>query len=193
MPFTLEWSGADELLRKMDKLPDKAAKIAAEALYEGADVMADAVSRAVQGIATEEFHYAKGGETRMPSPEEKAIVMNQRRGVSKFKNNGTVISTKVGVSSDGYSKITWNHAKSGTRTKYKIGMGGKMTGSQSQEGKSSGLSAKPVAVIINSIEHGTSFMKKQPFMRKAIQQTKGAAMAAIEAGIKKRENELDLD
>ena len=193
MPFTLEWSGADELLRKMDRLPDKAAKIAAEALYEGADVMADAVSRAVQGIATEEFHYAKGGETRMPSPEEKAIVMNQRRGISKFKNNGTVISTKVGVSSDGYSKITWNHAKSGTRTKYKIGLGGKMTGSQSQEGKSSGLSAKPVAVIINSIEHGTSFMKKQPFMRKAIQQTKGAAMAAIDAGIKKRENELDLD
>ena len=193
MPFTLEWSGADELLRKMDKLPDKAAKIAAEALYEGADVMADAVSRAVQGIATEEFHYAKGGETRMPSPEEKAIVMNQRRGISKFKNNGTVISTKVGVSSDGYSKITWNHAKSGTRTKYKIGLGGKATGSQSQEGKSSGLSAKPVAVIINSIEHGTSFMKKQPFMRKAIQQTKGAAMAAIDAGIKKRENELDLD
>lgn len=193
MPFNLEWSGADELLRKMDKLPDKAAKIAAEALYEGADVMADAVSRAVQGIATEEFHYAKGGETRMPSPEEKAIVMNQRRGISKFKNNGTVISTKVGVSSDGYSKITWNHAKSGTRTKYKIGMGGKATGSQSQEGKSSGLSAKPVAVIINSIEHGTSFMKKQPFMRKAIQQTKGAAMAAIDAGIKKRENELDLD
>ena len=193
MPFTLEWSGADELLRKMDRLPDKAAKIAAEALYEGADVMADAVSRAVQGIATEEFHYAKGGETRMPSPEEKAIVMNQRRGISKFKNNGTVISTKVGVSSDGYSKITWNHAKSGTRTKYKIGLGGKATGSQSQEGKSSGLSAKPVAVIINSIEHGTSFMKKQPFMRKAIQQTKGAAMAAIDAGIKKRENELDLD
>lgn len=193
MPFTLEWSGADELLRKMDKLPEKAAKIAAEALYEGADVMADAVSRAVQGIATEEFHYAKGGETRMPSPEEKAIVMNQRRGISKFKNNGTVISTKVGVSSDGYSKITWNHAKSGTRTKYKIGLGGKMTGSQSQEGKSSGLSAKPVAVIINSIEHGTSFMKKQPFMRKAIQQTKGAAMAAIDAGIKKREDELELD
>ena len=193
MPFTLEWSGADELLLKMDKLPEKAAKIAAEALYEGADVMADAVSRAVQGIATEEFHYAKGGETRMPSPEEKAIVMNQRRGISKFKNNGTVISTKVGVSSDGYSKITWNHAKSGVRTKYKVGYGGKATQSQSQEGKSSGLSAKPVAVIINSIEHGTSFMKKQPFMRKAIQQTKGAAMAAIDAGIKKRENELDLD
>ena len=193
MPFTLEWSGADELLRKMDKLPDKAAKIAAEALYEGADVMADAVSRAVQGIATEEFHFARGGETRLPSPEEKAVVMNQRRGISKFKNNGTVISTKVSISSDGYSKIKWNHAKSGVRTKYKVGYGGKATQSQSQEGKSSGTSAKPVAVIINSIEHGTSFMKKQPFMRKAVQQTKGAVMAAIDAGIKKREDELELD
>ena len=193
MPFNLEWSGTDELLRKMDMLPEKAAKIAAEALYEGADVMADAVSRAVQGIATEEFHYAKGGETRLPSPEEKAVVMNQRRGISKFKNNGMVISTKVGISSDGYSKITWNHAKSGVRTKYKIGYGGKMSNSQSQEGKSSGISAKPVAVIINSIEHGTSFMKKQPFMRKAIQQKTGAAMAAIDSGIKKREDELTLD
>ena len=189
MPFTLEWSGADELLRKMDKLPEKAAKIAAEALYEGADVMADAVSRAVQGIATEEFHYAKGGETRMPSPEEKAIVMNQRRGVSKFSNNGTVISTKVGVSSEGYSKITWNHAKTNVRTKYKK----QADGEYARAWRGGGESAKPAAVIINSIEHGTSFMKKQPFMRKAIQQTKGAAMAAIDAGIKKRENELDLD
>ena len=193
MPFSLEWSGTDELLRKMDKLPEKAAKIAAEALFEGADVMADAVSRAVQGIATEEFHYARGGETRMPSPEEKAIVQAQQRGVSKFKNNGTVISTNVGISSKGYSKITWNHAKSGTRTKYKVGAGGKASQTKLHTGKSSGDSAKPVAVIINSIEHGTSFMKKQPFMRKAIQQTKGAAMAAIDAGIKKRENELDLD
>ena len=193
MPFTLEWSGADELLRKMDKLPDKAAKIAAEALYEGADVMADAVSQAVQGIATEAFHYAKGGETRLPSPEEKAIVAGQPRGVSKFENNGTVISTKIGISSDGYAKITWKHAKSGVRTKYKIGYAGKATQSRSQEGKSSGISAKPAAVIINSIEHGTSFMKKQPFMRKAIKQTTGAAMAAIESGIMSREDELTLD
>ena len=36
MPFSVQWDGADELLRKMDKLPEKAAKIAAEALYEGA-------------------------------------------------------------------------------------------------------------------------------------------------------------
>lgn len=189
MPFTIEWSGADELLRRMDQLPDKAAKIAAEALYEGADVMADAVSQAVHGIATETFHYATGGEKRKPSPEEKAIVESQKRGVSDFKNDGTVISTKIGISSEGYSKIKWNHARTKARTKYKKQKDGKYA----QAAHGGGESSKPIAVIINSIEHGTSFMQKQPFMRKAIQQTTGAAMAAIDSGILSREDELTLD
>ena len=36
--------GMDQLYNAFEKLPDKARKIAAEALYEGAGVMADAVS-----------------------------------------------------------------------------------------------------------------------------------------------------
>ncbi len=161
MPFSIQWDGADELLRKMDKLPEKAAKIAAQALYEGAGVMADAVSRAVHGIATEEFRYAKGGRTRLPSPEEKAIVQNAKHGVAKFRNNGAVIQTSIGYQNAGYAKL-----------------GGK---------------TKPVPLIANAIESGTSFMKKQPFMRKAVSQNQGAAIAAVEAGIKAREDELELD
>lgn len=38
---------------------------------------------------------------------------------------------------------------------------------------------KPVAVIANAINSGTSFMKKQPFIRKAISQAKGKATDAI--------------
>ena len=161
MPFSIQWDGADELLRKMDKLPEKAAKIAAEALYEGAGVMADAVSQAVQGIATEEFRYATGGRTRMPSPEEKAIVANAKHGVAKFRNDGTKIQTSIGYQNAGYAML---------------------------KGK-----RKPIPLIANSINHGTSFMKKQPFMRQAISKNQGAAIAAIEAGIKKREDELELD
>ena len=51
----------------------------------------------------------------------------------------------------------------------------------------------PVPLIANSINHGTSFMQKQPFLRKAFSQNQGAAVAAIEAGIKAREDELELD
>ena len=161
MPFSVQWEGADELLRKMDKLPEKAAKIAAEALYEGAGVMADAVSQAVHGIATEKFQYAAGGRKRMPSPEEKAILESAKHGVAKFRNDGTKIQTSIGFDNAGYAELN------GKR--------------------------KPIPLIANSINHGTSFMKKQPFLRKAFSQTQGAAVAAVEAGIKAREDELELD
>ncbi len=51
---------------------------------------------------------------------------------------------------------------------------------------------KPVPLIANAINSGTSFMQKQPFMRKAFSQSKGPATAAIENGIKAREDELDI-
>lgn len=161
MPFSVQWEGADELLRKMDKLPEKAAKVAAQALYEGAGVMADAVSQAVHGIATEDFKYAAGGQKRMPSPEEKAILEGAKHGVAKFKNDGNVIQTSIGFDNSGYANLA-----------------GKTV---------------PVPLIANSINHGTSFMQKQPFLRKAFSQNQGAAVAAIEAGIKAREDELELD
>ena len=161
MPFSIQWEGADELLRKMDKLQEKAAEIAAEALYEGAGVMADAFSQAVHGIATEDFRYAAGGRKRMPSPEEKAILEGAKHGVARFRNDGTRIQTSIGFDNAGYADLN------GKR--------------------------KPIPLIANSINHGTSFMKAQPFLRKAERQNEGAALAAIEAGIRKREEELELD
>ena len=189
MPFSVHWEGCDELLRKMDKLPEKAAKIVKEALYEGAGVMADAVSNAVQGIATEPFKYAKGGHKRKPSPEEKQIIMQSRHGVAKFKNTGLKIQTSVGFQKSGYGRVTWNHARArNSRTLYKQKNGRMVHASQG-----AGASMKPVPLLVNAINSGTSFMEKQPFLRKAFSQNKNAALAAIEAGIKSREDELSLD
>ena len=74
MPFSIKVEGLSELIRKMDQMPEKAADVAALALYDGAGVVADAVSQAVRGIATEPFQYAAGGRKRKASPEEKAII-----------------------------------------------------------------------------------------------------------------------
>ena len=190
MPFTLHVEGMDELIHAMEKLPDKARKIAAEGLYEGAGVVADQVSAAVRGIATAPFKYAKGGTKRLPSPEEKAILMNARHGVAKFRNNGLRIDTSVGFQNSGYGAITWNHAKtSASRTKYKMGGKGKMV----HASQGTGQSMKPVPLIANAINSGTSFMTKQPFLRKAFSKSKGAATAATEGGIKSRLDELSLD
>lgn len=191
MPYSIQVDGFEELLRNFDRLPEKAEEVAAMALYDGAGVMADKVSKEIRGISTEPFKYASGGKKRKPSPEEKAIVANAKHGISKFKKNGLSVNTSVGYGLSGYAKITWNHAKSGNRTKYKVGFGGKAASSVSQEGESSGISAKPVELIVNSINSGTSFMEKQPFLRKAFSQSKKAAEAAIEAGIHKHEDMLD--
>ena len=160
MAFKFEVTGIDELINKMSKLPDKGADIAALALYEGAAVMADAVSQAVQGIATAPFRYAKDGRQRLPSPEEKTILMQAKKGVAKFKKTKVRVDTSVGMQNAGYATL---------------------------KGKT-----VPIPKIANAINSGTSFMKKQPFFRKAMAKS-GAAAAAVESGIKSRLEELILD
>ena len=162
MPFTFKVEGMDKLLSSFGKLQQTAQKVAAEALYEGAGVMADAVSRSVQGIETKRMKYpAPPDKQRMPSPEEKEILLNARHGVAKFRNNGNEINTSIGFQNSGYAVLK-----------------GRIV---------------PVPVIANSINSGTSFMKKQPFMRKAFSQNKAKAIAAIENGIKAREDEFNID
>ena len=160
MSFTLEISGMEALLARMEELEDKGRGVAAQALYEGAGVVADSVSSAVHGIATEKFHYTKFG-TRLPSPEEKALVEGARKGVAKFKKSKTKVNTSVGMQNAGYGQL--------------------------------GGQTKPIPLIANSINSGTSFMKPQPFFRRAAEQSAGAAAAAIESGIESRLDMLSLD
>ena len=187
MPFSFHCEGIEELISLMDQIPQKGARIASEALYEGAGIVADSVSQAVSGIATEPFKYATNGRTRKPSPEEKAIVAGARHGVAKFKNNGMTIQTSIGFQKAGYAAITWNHARTNTRTKYKV-----QNGSAHHASRGGGESSKPVAVIANAINSGTSFMDRQPFLNKAFSKSKSAAIAAIEGGIQSRISELEL-
>ena len=49
---------------------------------------------------------------------------------------------------------------------------------------------KPVGVIANAINSGTSFMEKQPFMRKAFSKSEHDAVAVIDGEIQKRIEQL---
>ena len=51
---------------------------------------------------------------------------------------------------------------------------------------------KPIPQIANAINSGTSFMERQPFLRKAFSTSTGAATAAIEETIKKRFDEIEI-
>lgn len=162
MPFTMDVSGMDELEKRLGKLEtEKAQGIAAVALYEGARVTADAVGQAVQGIATKRFKYpAPPGKQRMPSPEEKALLENARKGVAKFRKTPMNVNTSVGFQNSGYGELN------GKRV--------------------------PIPMIANAINSGTSFMKRQPFFRRATSKN-GAAEAAIENKLREEIEKLSLD
>lgn len=193
MPYTLKVEGMEEITAMLADVEESAQGIAALALYEGAGIIADAISKEARGLRTAPFKYAAGGVQREASPEEKAILVeNGAAGIAKFDKTGNYVGTAVGYSRTGYGMVDWNHMSSRARTNYKI-KGMKATWSykthlvKGSDGHAAydktanrGLTnAKAVAVIANAINSGTSFMKKQPFIRKATTQSKAKAEAAI--------------
>ena len=158
MPYTMKVEGMEEISEMLTKLEGDAEAVAALGLYEGAGVMADAIKSGTGSIRTAPFKWAstRRGETRLPSPEEKEIVMNAEAGIARFNKDGSEVDTSVGYSNAGYAEL---------------------------RGKT-----VPVPQIVNAINSGTSFRKKQPFFRKAVSKGSKAAEAAIAAKI---EEELE--
>lgn len=202
--FSMEISGIKELYSALKKAEEKALGVAALGLYEGAGVVADAVSKGVREISTEPFKYAAGGKKRKPSPEEKAAIQGAPRGVAKFRKRLERVDTIVGFNQAGYANVNFKHMNSGARTNYKaVSFKGHESNASSflrevnrytagNLGKGA-QNQKPVGVIANAINSGTSFMEKQPFIRKAISQSKGKAQEVIEAGILARLDELNIN
>ena len=158
MPYNVTTAGNDELTQMLESLGNAAQGVASAGLYEGAGVMADAVSRSVRGIDTEPFHYAPDGHTRKPSPEEKALLEAAPKGVAKFRKTGTEVNTDVGLSNAGYGML-----------------GNKLV---------------PIPKIANAINSGTSFMKPQPFFRKAVTKNRKTALSAFEREVLERIDQM---
>ena len=151
MPYEMKVEGLTEISEALEKLGESAPKVAAQALYEGAGVMADELNKAVDSIKTEPFKYA-WGTRRLPSPEEKEIVKQAAAGIAKFhKEGGAEMDTSVGFRNAGYAELV-----------------GKQV---------------PIPKIVNAINSGTSFMQKQPFVRKTAQQSGPKAIKKMQETI----------
>ena len=151
MPYEMKVDGMTEISELLEKMGEQAQGVASRALYDGAAVMREEVAKGAESIKTAPFKYAKDGETRLPSPEEKAIVLAAGVGVAKFDKNGAEVDTSVGYANSGYADLN---------------------------GKT-----KPIPKIVNAINSGTSFMPKQPFVRKAARSGASKAMEAMKASI----------
>ena len=158
MPYTMQIEGMDKITEMLKTAGDRAVGIAALALYDGAGVVADEISKGARGISTQPFRYANGWQ-RDPSPEEKAAVVSAgAAGIAKFRKTGNKVDTSVGYNRSGYATIA---------------------------GKS-----KPIALIVSSINSGTSFMKKQPFIRKAVTTATPKATEAITSEVERLVGEI---
>lgn len=192
MSWQMTVDGMAEISELLNRIEAEAPAAAAEALYEGAAVMRKGLAEAALAIRTAPFKYARGSEKRLPSPEEKQIVLEAGVGVAKFDRNGYEVSTSVGYNADGYADVNWNHMSSKARTNYK---------KQSFHGKANMTTStlkfagayrrgvqntKPIGVIANAINSGTSFMQKQPFFRKGVSKHQQAAMDAMKRRIERR-------
>lgn len=166
---------------------EKAGAVAAQALYQGAGIMAQAIEKEVWNIRTAPFKWAskRRGETRLPSPEE-VDCLKGSVGIAKFDKNGSEVNTSIGFQLNGYVSVKWRRMWSTVRTNYKQSRGKLLPGLYTirsseavKRGERNAQNQKPIAVIANSINSGTSFMKKQPFVRKAVSKATRPAMAVM--------------
>ena len=110
MPMTISTEGIGELSALLARLGDKAQDVASGALFEGAGVVADAYTAAINSIQTAPFKYARKGEKRLPSPEEKAALLG-KSGIAKFNKTGEEVNTLIGISgAAGYADVA-EHTK----------------------------------------------------------------------------------
>lgn len=153
MPYTVKTEGMDEINAMLGKLEQGVNGIAAQAVYEGAGIIADELKSQAKGIRTAPFKYATHGNRRLPSPEEKEAILSAG-GIARFNNEGGAeIQTSVGYSNAGYAEVAGR--------------------------------IKPIPLLVNAINSGTSFMRKQPFVRKANSSGGKKAVAAMKEKIEK--------
>lgn len=188
MPYRMKTEGLQELTTMLKEFGDKAEFIASVSLYEGAEIVADEVTKEAQSIRTEPFHYAAvaGVTKRLPSPEEKQILLDSgAMGIARFRKRLGAVDTSVGYNSSGYAPVNWNHMSSKARTNYKAqsfkGYDNMTTSTLKFAGvyKRGVQNMKPIGVIANAINSGTSFMQKQPFIRRAVSRATQPAISAI--------------
>jgi len=181
-----------EISQLLSQMEEEAPAIAAQALYDGAAVMQKGLTEAALSIKTAPFKYAKGGEKRLPSPEEKQIVLNAGVGIARFDKNGTEVDTSVGYNAAGYADVNWNHMNGSARTNYKKQNFRKLEHMDAPTLKMAGVykrgtqNSKPIGAIANAINSGTSFMQKQPFFRKGVNKHQREAMESMKRRIEKR-------
>lgn len=160
---TIKIDGLEGYEKKLEQLNVNVTGILKRGVYEGADVVADAVRASISSLPTVSN---KAKMAAYGAKEATNLSEEQKRGLlngldlSQMRNNDGVVSTKLGFG--GYNTVKTK--------KYPKG--------------------QPNRMIAAAVESGTSASRKQPFFRPAVNKTKSQATAAMSARVTEDINNL---
>lgn len=139
----------DAYISRLEKLYWSSEETIKRAVYPGAGLVADAIAKSIDSIPVEKQFNATADNKLHGISAMQKAGLREGLGIAKFQDQNGYIHVKIGM--DGYNNV---------RTKkYPKG--------------------QPNAVIARSVESGTSFRAKYPFIRSAVRATKAACEAKI--------------
>ena len=145
----------DKYLAKLENLKNMSPQICGKAVYEGAKIVADAAAESAASLKVTNAQWGgsyngrdQGMQTGITAAQKKGLMSSKSgggMGLSKMQNDNGFYHVKLGYS--GYnSQITKKYPK-----------------------------GQPNAMIARSLESGTSFRKKDPFISRAVRRSRAQA------------------
>ena len=148
--------GEDYLL-KLSTLSQSADGIIKQAIYQGADVVADAIQEGIQALPEEGHRKLKQGERFSGVSPTQKQALQEGFGLADMEQDGKGWNTKAGFA--GYAD------ESTATKKYPNGL--------------------PVPLLARAIESGSSVRQKHPFVRTAVNGARQDAVDAMERTVDK--------
>ena len=144
---TIQFKKGDEYLARIAKLEAELKdKVLGEAIYGAAGIVADEIRATLKQIPTDEGYGTRETPTQGPTAYQ-VNGLEISLGIASMQDNGTgYLNVKIGF--DGYNGIESERWPNG----------------------------QPNQMVARSVESGTSWMKKNPFVRKAVAATRKRAV-----------------
>lgn len=138
-----QFEGVDKLVAQYQKLEKNTTPIIGHAIYEGAGVVMKSVKSAIENISTDDSHgFGTSTNPKTGPTSIQKAGLIHSVGIAKMRNDSGFYNVKIGF--DGYNYVKTKRWPQG----------------------------QPNMMVARSIESGTSWMRKQPFMRKAEQSSR---------------------
>lgn len=151
----IELKGIDAYIKSLEQLGTESREILESAVYEGAAVVADEIKKGLNDLPVQE---GKNGLPPVAHEGEKLTGVSRRQkadliesfGLAPMKNENDYINTRAGF--DGYGSVKTKKYPKGT----------------------------PNAMLMRSVESGTSFREKHPTVRPAVNRARKKAEKAMD-------------